>query len=289
VVTWLGVVIKPHQLARGSAMNSKSKTLKEEFSKFYEDPTREGLRELLRNNLGEFPNLDFKRQWPAYPKFARHLLGLANSGGGCIIIGVAEKEDKSLESEGIDSPVDKSIVISGIKKFLPNSLLGNIEIADFFYEAAEYPKLVGKAFQAVFVTSEATHLPFVSMAEGDGIRPNAVYVRRGPSTEEANYEEIQDIINRRLETGYSSRGEMDVRTHVEQLKMLYGQIDQYHIRASGGIYETLQTFSRGMLLGRIEEKVPNPAYPSEGFDEFIARMIKKKKTRIEILLDVIDL
>lgn len=39
----------------------------------------------------------------------------------------------------------------------------------------------------------------------------------------------------------------------------------------------------------MHEKVPNPAYPEEDFDEFIARVIEKKKKRIEIILDVFDL
>jgi hypothetical protein len=44
-------------------MSAKRKTLNEEFAKFYESPTREGLRELLKNNSGELPNLDFKEDW----------------------------------------------------------------------------------------------------------------------------------------------------------------------------------------------------------------------------------
>ena len=47
------------------------KLLKEEFAKFYETPTRDNLRELLKNNFGEFPNLDFKEQWLPFPQIAR--------------------------------------------------------------------------------------------------------------------------------------------------------------------------------------------------------------------------
>jgi hypothetical protein len=42
------------------AMSAKRKSLNEEFVKFFENPTREGLRALLKNNFGELPNLDFK-------------------------------------------------------------------------------------------------------------------------------------------------------------------------------------------------------------------------------------
>ncbi len=72
-------------------MKDNKKAFKEEFAKFYENPTREGLRELLKNNLGEYPNIDFKSQLPTFSSIARHILGIANSGGGCIILGVAER------------------------------------------------------------------------------------------------------------------------------------------------------------------------------------------------------
>ena len=264
-------------------MTAKRKAFKEEIAKFFESPSREGMRDLLKNNLGEFPDLDFKAQWPTLSKLARHLLGFANlGGGGCIIIGVAEKGDKTLESKGVDALIDKSTVMNGIKKFLPDTLLDDVEILDFVYEASEYPALVGKKFQVAFVTGDNQHLPFVSMADGDGIRSSAIYVRRGSSTEEANYDELQNIINRRLETGYSSRTEIDVRTHIEQLKMLYGHIDKYNSQTTS-IMKALEGFS--MISGG----VPNPLYPKESLDEFIGRIIEKKKKRIEIVLDVADL
>jgi hypothetical protein len=270
------------------AMVAKKKTFKEEFARFYESPTRESLRELLRNNLGEFPNYDFKEQWPTFSKLARHLLGLANVGGGCVIIGVAEKDDKSLESRGIDLLVDKADVTNGVKKFLPSTLLDDVEIGDFTYDAAEYPSLIGKKFQAIFVSGDPKHLPFVSMADGDGIRSSAIYVRRGSTTDEANYDELQRIINRRLETGYSSQSEIDARTHIEQLKMLYGQVSKHHERVTGGIIQAMEALSKASIFGT-KESVPNPIYPKESFEDFIVKMIEKKKKRIEIVLDVVDL
>ena len=269
-------------------MTAKKKTIKEEFAKFYENPTRESLRDLLRDNLGEFPYYDFKEQWPTFPKLARHILGLANIGGGCIIIGVAEKEDKTLESKGIDPLVDKATATNGIKKFLPSTLLEEVEIGDFVYEAAEYPNIVGKKFQVIFVSSDPKHLPYVAMADGDGIRSTAIYVRRGSATEEANHDELQRIISRRLETGYSSQVEIDARTHIEQLKMLYGHLSKHHERVTGGIFQAMEAIAKSSVWGT-RESVPNPNYPREGFEDFIVRMIEKKKKRIEIVLDVIDL
>ena len=271
-------------------MTTKKRLLKEEFAHFYENPTRESLRELLKNNLGEFPNLDFKEVWLPSSQMARHILAIANTGGGCIVIGVAEKDDKTLEANGIESLTDKAIIINGIKKYIPDILLEEIEIGDFPYDASEYPKLVNKKFQVVIVPSDLKRLPYISMAEGDGIKNNAIYTRRGTSSVEVNYAELQKIINSRLETGYSSRTEIDLQAHIEHLKMLYGQIDKYHVRVTGGIYETLQVFAENVnVMMGTRERVPNPNYPDENLEEFIVKMINKKKKRIEILLDTVDL
>jgi len=267
--------------------DSKRKTFKEEFAQFFENPTREGLRDLLRNNLGEFPNLDFKEKLPPFSKVARHLLGLANLGGGCLIVGVCEKDDKTLESIGVDELEDKKVIIDKIKKYLPAALLEDIEIGDFTYQDSDYKDLVGKKFQVIYVTGDPKHFPFVSQAQGDGIRENAIYVRRGTSTEEANHEELQSIINRRFETGYSSKNEIDARTHIEQLKILYSQVSPFQTRLKGA-YKFLEKEFSLDLIG-IHENIPNPAYPKETFDEFIVRVIEKKKKRIEIILDVLDL
>lgn len=264
-------------------INSKRKTFKEEFARFFESPTREGLRDLLKNNLGEFPYLDFKKKLPSFPKVARHLLGQANLGGGCLIVGVSEKDDKTLESIGVDELEDKTVIIDKIKKYLPPALLEDIEVGDFTYQDSEYNNLVGKKFQVIFVTGNPEHLPFVSKAQGDGIKENAIYVRRGTSTEEANHEELQNIINRRLETGYSSKTEIDTQTHLEQLKILYSQLSPSKTRLKG-IYRVIE-----MNLMEIHEKIVNPDYPKETFDEFITKVIEKKKKRIEIILDVLDL
>ena len=39
----------------------------------------------------------------------------------------------------------------------------------------------------------------------------------------------------------------------------------------------------------MHEEILNPSYPQENFDEFVVRMIEKKKKRIEIVIDTIDI
>lgn len=266
------------------------KSIKEEFVNFYEEPSRDKLRNLIQNNLGEFPRLDFKGDWLGFSKIARHILGLANSDGGCIVVGVAEKDDKTLEATGVENLKDKAEIVKGIHKFLPNVLADRVEILDFVYEASEYPKIVGKKFQVILVGTDPKHLPFISIAEGDGIQKNKIYVRRGTSTEEVNHQELQNIINKRLETGYSSRNEIDLRTHIEELEMLYGLLKSSDIIPRGYIDSQLGLVDSAFkALERQYKSVPNPYYPKESYEAFIAKMIEKKKKRIEIVLDIADL
>lgn len=202
-------------------MINKNKFIHEDFAKFFEHPTREDFRNLIKNNFGELPQCDFKEDWPGLSKLARHILGIANSKGGCIIVGIAQREDNALEPKGLPKLLDKAEITGGIKKYIPESLIQNINILDFSYADSEYPSLVGKRFQVVIIEDDVKHLPFVSTSEGDGILTSAIYIRRGTSTEQANYQELQVLLNRRLETGYSSSREIDLETHLQQLKILY--------------------------------------------------------------------
>lgn len=274
-------------------MAVRGRGLHEDFARFAENPSRESFREFLRNNVGEVLQCDFKEDWPSFPRLARHLLGFGNSGGGCIIIGIAEREDKTLNAKGLDKLSDKTEVFNGIKKFLPYALLPNVDILNFTYEASEYPAIIGKKFQVVFVEDDPKHLPFVACTDGDGIRNNAIYVRRGTSTEEANYEEVQQLINRRIDTGYSTQREIDLQTHLEQLKILFRQVERYHVRTKGGIFDEVGVAARSGLFSSAlfgqRESVPNPRYPKEDLEAFIVRMIERKKRRIEIELDVANL
>jgi hypothetical protein len=72
---------------QSSSMAQRPKGLHEGFARFFEEPRRENLRELLRDTAGEYSHLDFKREWPETWKLARHILAIANSGGGSLVSG----------------------------------------------------------------------------------------------------------------------------------------------------------------------------------------------------------
>ncbi|MED0933078.1 putative DNA binding domain-containing protein [Bacillus mobilis] len=259
---------------------------KEEFAKFLEEPTRESLRDILKNQSGEHNELDFKQQWPNAGKLAKHILAFCNYGGGCLIIGVQENEN-GLESIGVLKFKKKEDVFREIANFLPKDLLNELAIFDFEYKESEYALIKDKKFQVLIVNDLPHKAPFVSFKDGDGIKKDRIYTRRGIESVEASYEEIQKIINKRIETGYSSSSEIELETHLSQLKTLYEQIKKHThyswIDTSKTLAEMFYATSNGF------KKEKNPNYPKEDYEEFISKMIEKKKKKIELELDVLGI
>jgi hypothetical protein len=252
---------------------------REAFARFFEEPTREGLRELLRDHEGEFDEFDFKEIWPTHPDLARAVLALGNSGGGAIVVGMKEGEGGSLVPVGLDSYTDKSKVHAGIEKFLPAPLLNGVHVYDFEFKETEYGPIKGKKFQVLVVEYTPQYMPFVAETDGgaggSAIRKAAIYVRRGTNSVEANYEELQDIINTRLST-YSTKEEFALPKDLAELKALYKEIRE-------DILYTPRKRNEPSVGGIVLKYKPNPAYPDENYDQFIARLIEAKKRKISAM------
>ncbi|RCW49758.1 putative DNA-binding protein [Halanaerobium sp. MA284_MarDTE_T2] len=187
------------------------KSFKEKFSRFFEQPTRKGLREILRENYGELDSLDFKGDWPSLSKMGKHLLAFANSGGGCIIVGVMEKNN-SLYNKGLENMLDKSTFHNGVEKYIPQKL--NYEIINFNYEDSDYSEIIGKSFQVLVIEDTPQYIPFISQNDGDGIKKNNIYIRKGTKSLKASYEDLQKIINKKIETNYSTDSEIKLEEHL---------------------------------------------------------------------------
>lgn len=253
-----------------------SKAVKEEFARFFENPSRESLRDLLRNNFGEQDNLDFKAAWPDFPVIGKHMLGMANSGGGCIVFGVGQnRADKTFDVNGLSSIVDKADLKNHIQKYIPGLL--RYEVLDFMYEDSEYPKIINKKFQVIIVEDTPQYLPFVSQGAASLLRKAAIYVRRGTSTEEANYDELQSIINKRFELSYSASIDIDIEKHLSELRLLYSQISSVLVDDDENIED--------LILSHHPKAYRNPHYPRESIDAFIKRMIDVKKRLIQSIIE----
>jgi len=241
---------------------SLSKKQHEGFASFFEKPTRESLRSLLKENIGETDYLDFKEIWVPFPKLSKHILALSNSGGGAIIIGVKENDDGTTTPVGLKEFQDKEKISKGVAKYLPDNILW--EVLEFSYEDSEYPVLKGKKFQVLLVEYTPEFIPFLCLKAGDGIKDNIVYVRCGTSTTEAKQNDLQKIINERIETGYSSTHVMALSEHLQQLKELY--------KAK----ESKSPFSNmAKIMAILEDN------KFEDYHSFISNLINRKKEKIE--------
>ena len=235
--------------------------ISEEFARFLEVPNRENFRELLRGHLGEFDFLDFKENWPEQSKLAKHILAFANSGTGCIVIGVSEREDGTYDTKGLTALEDKTKLKDSVQKFLPEMVAYNI--FDFEYDAAEYQHISGKKFQLLWVEHNDESIPILSLADGTSVMRNRIYVRQNDSTREANHDQVQALINKRITRSMQTPKSRKLNEHLSDLETLHRQKPVH--------------FS---LLERFD-----PMHPMQSFDKFLDRMIALKQSKIEELLE----
>ena len=190
----------------------------EAFAKFFETPTREGLREVLKQNIGETDYLDFKREWPDFTKLAKHILALGNSGGGAMIVGVEQIADGTIHSAGVPALMDKEKFFKGIKAYVPDGLL--VDLFDFTFQESEYAAIKGKSFQVLIVEFDVRRIPLLATREGTDIRGNVAYVRKGTNSDEATHADLQALISQRIDSGFSSTKALKLSEHIEQLQVI---------------------------------------------------------------------
>ena len=201
-----------------------SKNIHESFTSFFESPTRVSLRELLRINYGEADHLDFKDSWPDLSKVAKHVLAIANSGGGAIIVGVKEIDDGTLDPVGLADLQDKADIEKKLNNYLPERL--RHEVLNFTYDDSEYAIIQGKKFQVVIVESDENQIPYLAKRGGKEIRNNRIYVRRGTESVEANDDEIQRLLDLRLRISEEVR-QQGLEEDLRQLQALYNEINLF--------------------------------------------------------------
>jgi len=243
-----------------------AKTQHEAFAQFFEKPTRERLRDLIKQSIGETDYLDFKSEWPDFIKVSKHILALANTGGGALVLGLHQTDEGQIEAKGLPEFKDKVDIVKTIKKYVPATV--QYEVFDFSYSESEYPSLKGKMFQVVLVEFSEKILPILSLKEGSGINANVAYIREGTESIEASHEKLEHLINLRIESGYSSSHTLDLREHLEQLQVLYKARKNKD--------------PLGIASLAMESFFGNPL---KEYYQFVENMISSKKLRIQKELD----
>ena len=275
--------------------------MKEQFQikdKFFDlivkNPSRDGFKTFLKESCGELDNIDFKEKWITKGKLAKIMLAMANTGGGVIVLGIHENKDDNYLAVGIDELKDAADVEKEIKKLVPRNL--SYSVLDFIYDDEIYGEYAGKKFQAIIIADAPEQLPFFSIGASDDIEKDCVYVRRGTSSEKASARDFETMIQRKLENVFKESNDLSLKEHLEQLQFLYDSIPQKKrilVKKGNrfvGAMEGLQALSERMteIFGEPDqyEEVPNDNYPSEDYEQFLVRMIDKKKLKIEKVLDL---
>ena len=275
--------------------------MKEQFQikdKFFDlivkNPSRDGFKTFLKESCGELDNIDFKEKWITKGKLAKIMLAMANTGGGVIVLGIQENKDDNYLAVGIDELKDAADVEKEIKKLVPRNL--SYSVLDFIYDDEIYGEYAGKKFQAIIIADAPEQLPFFSIGASDDIEKDCVYVRRGTSSEKASARDFETMIQRKLENVFKESNDLSLKEHLEQLQFLYDSIPQKKrilVKKGNrfvGAMEGLQALSERMteIFGEPDqyEEVPNDNYPSEDYEQFLVRMIDKKKLKIEKILDL---
>jgi len=214
---------------------------------------------------------------------------MANSGGGIVIVGVTENADGTVQPDGLEMLKDKADISNEIKKYITADL--KYDVYDFSYNSSEYELIKGRNYQMMVIEDTPENIPFMSKKEGSHIKDNVVYVRRGTSSEEANQEEIREIINRRVNYINPLTGEpLKLEEHISQLKTLYASIEKekvYYKKEPGmGFLGAVTSLLSSVLVNGEKIVEENAFYPDESYDEFVARMIVSKKKKIERVLDL---
>ncbi len=200
---------------------------------FLKDPVHANLKELLLRNTGETDFLDFKSKWIDLSKLAKHILAIANSGGGCIIVGVSQKEDGSSSLDGLSDEdfLDKADIDNKLEHYLPKWLSYRTE--DFIFDHTADLPLKSKKFQALIIEYDTKYVPYTSIISRGELRYGAIYVRQGTKSLEANHEKLVEIIIRKVQAGGSDSTELSLQEHLHQLRQLYHE----HNKQGNGEYE----------------------------------------------------
>ncbi|MCE5284522.1 MAG: ATP-binding protein [Pelosinus sp.] len=252
---------------------------KDSLLDFFREPTIEKFAHFLEQNVGETDNVDFKESWIDFDKMAKIIFGIANSGGGAIVIGVSEK-DNNIVSKGIpnDNILDAADFIKKISKYFPKKILSCISLLNFIYDNEVYGALKGKKFQVIIIKVKPSDLPVICEADSKFLQKADVYIRRGTSTEKINYDELQALIAARIEAEKDRISNLELKDELVQLRTLYDAVPGTVKKM--GISAFLQSPMYLSVVGLQE----NTVYPEESYEKFLVSSIEKKKEKIKRML-----
>ncbi|WP_378954883.1 helix-turn-helix domain-containing protein [Pelosinus sp. sgz500959] len=252
---------------------------KDSLLNFFKEPTIEEFAHFLQQNVGESNNVDFKENWIDFDKMAKIILGIANSGGGAIVIGVSE-QDNNIVAAGIpnDNIIDAADLIKKISKYFPEKILSCINLLNFFYDNEVYGTLRGKKFQVIIIRVKPSDLPVICESDSKSLQKADIYIRRGTSTEKINYDELQELIAVKIEAEKDRISNLELKDELVQLRTLYDAVP-VTVKKMG-----ISGITQSSMFLSVMGLQQNAIYPKEGYEDFLVSSIEKKKEKIKRML-----
>lgn len=255
-------------------------TLKDRLADFFSDPSKQSFINIV-DSIEEKDYLECKGEWIKKGKLSKHILAMANTEGGAIIIGVSENDDGTLKPTGLDKLRDEATFGDKIEKYIPDSIRSQYSLKSYEYDPNAYPDVANKKFQVIFVERNDLNVPFVSTGSTTGLEADTIYIRRHTKSEKANHSEIDRLIKRRVKA-IEEVPSRELSEEIDELEVLYSKLDKeipFTNAISSSVSQSLSDAFR----------VKNPKYPDEDLNTFIRTAIFKKKIRIEQLLEIDDI
>lgn len=191
------------------------KGIKEKFAKLFEDPNRETFKIALNNFTGEYDDLEFKEQEIDVHILAKHILGIANTSGGTICLGVKESDD-GLIPIGLDNSMDSTDLKKKLSKYLPYNL--DYEVHPIDYDDSEFwTDTRNKSFKIITVEYTPENIPFMPMKASDDYERTDIFCRKNSSTNRCEYEDLQSILNKRIS---ASQNILNLDHELKELEIL---------------------------------------------------------------------
>lgn len=258
-----------------------NKPWKEQLASFLKEPTRLNLRHLLQIEAVEDNDLDFKRELLPFDSLAKHMLAMANKNGGAIVFGVEETQPNLFTPCGLSNSFDITDIEKKLRTYVPNKLIDEASIIPIYFKDDDHPEFKDKFFLIIIIQYNPRYIPFISLKAGESIKKDTIYIRRNRASEPISYDELQEILNDRIDTEYSTTDERKLIEHLEELKELYKHIPKTIQEVVSYTPPSMQLYLRQdikKMFGETEYKTsPNPDYPEESYENFIKKLIEIKK------------
>ena len=199
------------------------KGIKEKFARLFDDPNRQTFKMALDNLTGEYDDLEFKEQEIDVHILAKHILGIANTSGGIICLGVKESED-GLIPIGLDNNSDSTDLKKKLSKYLPYNL--DYEVHPIDYDDDEFwEDIRNKSFKIITVEYTPENIPFMPMKDSADYKKTDIFCRKNSSTNRCEYDDLQDILNKRIT---SSQNIINLNQELKELEILIERTSIYH-------------------------------------------------------------